>query len=58
MIEIQPTTIEGYRAQARAMVINCWSGTIGDADTADKKMIARMMANLTGLPIDDDEEFD
>jgi hypothetical protein len=56
MIEIQPTTIEGYRAQARALVINCWSGTIEDSDTADKKMIARMMTNLTGLPIVDDEE--
>ena len=57
MIEIQPTTIEGYRAQARALVITCWSGTIGDSDTADKKMIARMLSNLTGLPIVDDDEF-
>lgn len=52
MLELTPATLEGYRAMATAVIDNCWGGDIPVARTGDRRMIARMLSSLTGLPID------
>lgn len=53
MLELRPTTLEGYRALAQAMVENCWGGTIEAGDCGDTHGIAVILSTLTGIPITD-----
>jgi hypothetical protein len=54
MFELEPSTLEGYRAMAAAIVDNCWGGEIEPSPYGDERMIARMFSRLTGAPIVED----
>jgi hypothetical protein len=51
MLDLTPSTIEGYRAMASAVVNCCWSGEIYERETSDQRMIAAMFSSLTGVEI-------
>ena len=51
MVALTPSSLEGYRAMASAVINNCWSGEIPGPHYGDKRMIARMFSGLTGVPI-------
>ncbi|WP_445488527.1 hypothetical protein [Rhodopseudomonas sp. RCAM05734] len=51
MMELKPTTLEGFRAVASAVVNFCWLGEIEDGDTKDQQMVARMLSHLTGIEV-------
>lgn len=54
MINLRATTLDGLRAQAHAMVVNCWSGLIEPHNgCADDRMIMSIVSGLTGIPITD-----
>jgi hypothetical protein len=51
MLELKPTTLEGYRAFALALVHACWSDEIViHGDTGDWKGIAAIVSGLAGIP--------
>jgi hypothetical protein len=50
MLELKPTTLEGYRAFALALVQTCWSDEIViHGDTGDWKGIAAIVSGLAGI---------
>jgi hypothetical protein len=51
MLQLKPSTLEGYQAMAAAVISFCWSGQIHHSGCSDQRMIAAMMASLTGAPI-------
>jgi hypothetical protein len=51
MLDFTPSTLDGYRAMASAVVNCCWSGEISERSTSDHRMIAAMLSSLTGVPI-------
>lgn len=51
MTRLVPTTLDGYRAMATAVVAYCWSGKIERGQYGDERAIASMFSNLTGVPI-------
>jgi hypothetical protein len=57
MLEITPTTMEGFRAMATACALACWEGKINPGSYG-VEMVSKIMSGLTGMPIvhDDEEE--
>jgi hypothetical protein len=49
--EVTPSALDGYRAMAAAMVIQCWSGEIKQGRCADQRMLAVMLSSLTGVQL-------
>jgi hypothetical protein len=49
ILELTPSTLAGYRAMATVIVDFCWSGDLRRGDTADKQMIATILASLSGV---------
>ena len=53
----QAVTIDGIRAKAEVIGRACWSGTIPrDNDGTDQRLLASIVADLTGLP--DEQPYD
>lgn len=51
MLLIEPVTIEGYRALARALINTCWCGEINPGDPClDSRGIAAILSRLSGMP--------
>jgi hypothetical protein len=44
-----PSTLEGFRAMASAVVHYCWCGEIDRGETVDRQLIAVMLSSLTGV---------
>jgi hypothetical protein len=59
LINMQPLTLDGFRAKASALVHYGWTGKIKDRETviADS-MMAAIISNLTGIPVTPWEESD
>lgn len=51
MMELKPTTLEGFRAVASAIVNYCWLGEIEDGNTKEEQMVGTMLSHLTGIEI-------
>jgi hypothetical protein len=49
ILEMTPSTLEGFRAMASAVVHYCWCGEIDRGETTDMQMIAIMLSSLTGM---------
>lgn len=59
MLEITPTTLDGYKAMAAACASAfCWEDKINRRRNLRVEMVAKIMSGLTGMPIvhDDEEE--
>ncbi|WP_024519394.1 hypothetical protein [Bradyrhizobium sp. Tv2a-2] len=56
MLGLRPTTLEGYRALALAIVENCWCDEINlGQETGDEWGTAVIISSLTGIPMPDDD---
>jgi hypothetical protein len=51
MLELKPTSLEGFRALALAIVENCWFGKIERGDRAADRGVAVIISALTGVPV-------
>jgi hypothetical protein len=56
MIQLRPTTPEGLRALALAIVEHCWSDDIHVGDTSDWKGMTVIISSLTGVPLPAEEQ--
>lgn len=54
MLQLRPSTIEGYKALATGILFCCWAGKIDIGGSADSEGLALLMSSLTGVPIADD----
>jgi hypothetical protein len=55
MLQLRPTTLEGCRALAQAIVDHCWGGEVRrhERDGTDDHGIAVLMSALTGVSVSD-----
>jgi hypothetical protein len=53
MLELRPTTLEGYKAFAAGILNTCWDDQIACGGTGDMEGLAVMMSSLTGVPLEE-----
>jgi hypothetical protein len=53
MLELRPTTLEGYKALATGILNACWADRIECSGTADMEGLAIMISSLTGVPLEE-----
>jgi hypothetical protein len=54
--DLNAETLEGYRAKALAVVLNCWDGEIETDEYHEQSMLVAICSDLTGIPIKADPE--
>lgn len=58
MLKLRPSTLDGYRALALAIVEHCWTGEIDtdEEDTSDNRGLKLLVSCLTGVPIEEEDD--
>jgi hypothetical protein len=49
--DLKAETLDGYRAKALAVVLNCWDGEIEPDRYMEEGMLAAICSDLTGIPV-------